>query len=74
MFVREKRIGAYRYLYLVETVREDGKTKQRIIQNLGRNGIDPRPGEAVCSSGQRRAVGLAFLTVGSSPRTFQVVG
>src|SRR5271157_4937972 len=25
MFVREKRIGAYRYLYLVETVREDGK-------------------------------------------------
>jgi hypothetical protein len=24
MFVREKRIGAYRYLYLVETVREEG--------------------------------------------------
>lgn len=36
MFVREKRIGAYSYLYLVETVREDGKTKQRIIRNLGR--------------------------------------
>jgi hypothetical protein len=35
---------------LVESVREDGKTKQRIIQNLGRNGIYPRPGEAVCSS------------------------
>ena len=36
MFVREKRIGAYSYLYLVETVREDGRTKQRIIRNLGR--------------------------------------
>jgi Transposase DDE domain len=36
MFVRDKRIGAYRYLYLVETVRENGKTKQRIIRNLGR--------------------------------------
>ena len=30
MFVREKRIGPYTYLYLVETVREGGKTKQRI--------------------------------------------
>jgi hypothetical protein len=36
MFVREKRIGAYSYLYLVETVRENGRTKQRIIRNLGR--------------------------------------
>jgi hypothetical protein len=36
MFVREKRIGDYSYLYLVETVRENGKTKQRIIRNLGR--------------------------------------
>ena len=36
MFVREKRIGAYSYLYLVETVRENGKTRQRIIRNLGR--------------------------------------
>jgi hypothetical protein len=36
MFVREKRIGAYSYLYLVETVRENGHTKQRIIRNLGR--------------------------------------
>ena len=36
MFVREKRIGAYRYLYLVETVHENGRTKQRIIRNLGR--------------------------------------
>jgi Transposase DDE domain len=36
MFVREKRIGDYSYLYLVETVRENGKTKQRIIRNIGR--------------------------------------
>jgi hypothetical protein len=36
MFVREKRIGAYSYLYFVETVRENGKTKQRIVRNLGR--------------------------------------
>jgi DDE family transposase len=36
MFVREKRIGPYSYLYLVETVRENGKTKQRIIRSLGR--------------------------------------
>jgi hypothetical protein len=27
MFVREKRIGPYTYIYLVETVREDGHVK-----------------------------------------------
>ena len=36
MFVREKQIGPYRYVYLVESVRENGRTKQRIIKNLGR--------------------------------------
>src|SRR5919106_1545200 len=36
MFVREKPIGPYRYVYLVESVRENGRTKQRIIKNLGR--------------------------------------
>ncbi len=36
MFLREKRIGRYTYVYLVETVREGGRTKQRIIKNLGR--------------------------------------
>jgi Transposase DDE domain len=36
MFVREKRIGRYTYVYLVETVRVDGHVKQRIIRNLGR--------------------------------------
>jgi hypothetical protein len=39
MFVREKRIGAYTYVYLVENVRERGKTKQRIIKNLGRKEV-----------------------------------
>ena len=39
MFVREKRIGSYSHLYLVETVRENGKTKQRIIRNLGRKEV-----------------------------------
>ena len=36
MFIREKQIGPYRYVYLVESVREGGRTKQRIIKNLGR--------------------------------------
>src|SRR5215210_3011124 len=36
MFVREKHINGYTYLYLVETVREHGRAKQRIIKNLGR--------------------------------------
>src|SRR6516162_10550216 len=36
MFVRDKRIGRYTYVYLVENVREGGGTKQRIIANLGR--------------------------------------
>ena len=44
MFVREKRINGYTYLYLVETVREDSRAKQRIIKNLGRK-------EAVTASG-----------------------
>jgi hypothetical protein len=44
MFVREKRINQYTYLYLVETVRENGRAKQRIIKNLGRK-------ESVIASG-----------------------
>src|SRR4029450_9317009 len=44
MFVREKRINGYTYLYLVETVREHGRAKQRIIKNLGRK-------EALAASG-----------------------
>ena len=36
MYVREKTINGYTCLYLVESVREDGRIKQRIIKNLGR--------------------------------------
>lgn len=36
MFLREKRIGAYSYIYLVESVREGGRVKQRAIKSLGR--------------------------------------
>ena len=36
MFVREKTVNGYTYLYLVENVRENGRTKQHIIRNLGR--------------------------------------
>jgi hypothetical protein len=41
MFARDKRIGpyTYTYVYLVENVREEGRTKQRIIANLGRKEV-----------------------------------
>ena len=39
MFVREKKIKGYSYLYLVESVREGKQTKQRIIKNLGRKDV-----------------------------------
>ncbi len=45
MFVREKRIGPYTYVYLVETVREDGRVRQRIIRNLGRKDEVERRGD-----------------------------
>ena len=44
MFVREKTINGYTYLYLVENIREGGRTKQHIIRNLGRK-------EAVLAAG-----------------------
>ena len=73
MFVREKRINGYTYLYLVESVREDGRAKQRIIRNLGRK-------EAVVASGEldrlassvaryaERAVVLSQLEAGNPDR------
>jgi hypothetical protein len=73
MFVREKRINGYTYLYLVETVREQGRAKQRIIKNLGRK-------EAVTASGTlerlansvaryaERAVVLSQLETGNPER------
>src|SRR5437762_69202 len=39
MFARDKRIGPYTYVYLVENVREEGRTKQRIIANLRRKEV-----------------------------------
>src|ERR1700732_763472 len=39
MFARDKRIGPYTYVYLVENVREEGRTKQRIIANPGRKEV-----------------------------------
>src|SRR5271166_726314 len=39
MFARDKRIGPYTYVYLVENVRENRRTKQRIIANLGRREV-----------------------------------
>ena len=45
MFLRDKTINGYTYLYLVESVREGSRTKQRIIKNLGRK-------DAVVASGE----------------------
>jgi transposase len=54
MFVREKKIKGYSYLYLVETVREGKRTQQRIIKNLGRK-------DAVLANGglERLALSIA---------------
>ena len=69
MFVREKHINGYTYLYLVETVREDGRTKQRILKNLGRKDAVLAAGslERLASSMARyaeRAVVLSELAAG----------
>ena len=39
MFARATKKGPYTYVYLVENVRENGRTKQRIIANLGRKEV-----------------------------------
>src|ERR671928_994468 len=70
MFVREKRINGYTYLYLVETVREDGRAKQRIIKNLGRKEVVTASGalERLATSVARyaeRAVVLSQLEAGN---------
>ena len=73
MFVREKRINGYTYLYLVETVRENGRAKQRIIKNLGRKEVLAASGalERLASSVARyaeRAVVLSQLEAGNPER------
>jgi Transposase DDE domain len=45
MFVREKTVNGYTYLYLVESVREGARTKQRLIKNLGRKDTVVASGE-----------------------------
>jgi hypothetical protein len=73
MFVREKRINGYTYLYLVETVRENGRAKQRIIKNLGRKEAVTASGtlERLASSVARyaeRAMVLSQLETGNPER------
>src|ERR687884_687715 len=73
MFVREKCINGYTYLYLVETVREDGRAKQRIIKNLGRKEVLAASGalERLASSVARyaeRAVVLSQIEAGNPER------
>ena len=72
MFVREKQIGAYTYVYLVETVREDGKIKQRIIRNLGRKEVVEAAGDLdrLARSATRlsqRSMILSLVEGGSAP-------
>jgi hypothetical protein len=73
MFVREKRINGYTYLYLVETVREHGRAKQHIIKNLARKEALAASGalERLASSVARyaeRAVVLSQLETGNPER------
>src|ERR687889_2095819 len=73
MFVREKQINGYTYLYLVETVREDGRSKQRIIKNLGRKDAVVASGglERLASSVARyaeRALVLSQIEAGNPER------
>src|SRR6201996_2750000 len=72
MFVRQKRIGRYVYVYLVETVREDGQIKQRIIRNLGRKEDVERRGDLdrlVRSAARlaQRSMILSLMDEGSVP-------
>jgi hypothetical protein len=72
MFIREKRIGAYSYVYLVETVREDGRIKQRIIRNLGRREAVEAAGDLdrlVRSAARlsQRSMVLSLIEGGSAP-------
>jgi hypothetical protein len=72
MFVREKPIGPYRYVYLVESVRENGRTKQRIIKNLGRKELVEAKGDLdrLARSAARlaqRSMILSLIDEGGAP-------
>jgi hypothetical protein len=71
VFVREKHINGYTYLYLVESVREDGRAKQRIIKNLGRKEVIVASGElerlaASVARYAERAIVLSQFEAGNS--------
>jgi hypothetical protein len=53
MFVREKTAKGHAYLYLVESVREGGRVRQRIIRALGRK-------DALLASGELERLAAAF--------------
>jgi hypothetical protein len=72
MFVREKQIGPYRYVYLVESVRENGRIKQRIIKNLGRQELVEARGDLdrlarSAARLARRSMILSLLDQGDLP-------
>ena len=53
MVVREKTAKGHTYLYLVESVREGGRVRQRIIRALGRK-------DALVASGELDRLAMAF--------------
>ena len=42
MFIRTKKQGNQEYYYLVESYREDGKVRQRVLKYLGKDKPSPR--------------------------------
>ena len=72
MFLRHKRIGKYTYVYLVESVYENGRTRQHIIRNLGRRedveaGGDLERLAASAARLSRKALVLSAGTRGAAP-------
>ncbi len=65
MFFHHKRVGNSIYVYLVESVYEDGRTRQHINRNLGR-----RTGFIPVFSGGLRSTGPIKSDAPKSP-TFQ---
>ena len=57
MFARDKRIGPYTYVYLVENVREEAGTDQRHPRAIDRQARDPsdRKGEIARRKDRRRS-------------------
>jgi hypothetical protein len=53
MFVREKSAKGHSYLYLVESVRENGRVRQRIVRALGRK-------DALMASGELDRLAASF--------------